>query len=1678
MIIKKIAALVALVLIAVPALAQPVRPADLTVSKNLDQNADAGMFTTIQAAVNAARQGQIIEILDTEIYREQVTIDGRDESPWPGVTGGKNGITIRSRNPTSLFKPTILYQDNDNRSPRTFAESQRAGELTGTSGNFETCGALRIIRAQGVTIDGIIIDGGGASPFAWESIWGQQHPLFHGNAAVTLVVASTATIRNCEMKNAYFGVNVKDRNTGGVFGNPNRNDNDHTVPLSGFGRVGAHLIEYNRVHSNSIAFFFESAWDLGSTVRYNLVYDNFHAATTITRINALGGPAQPGNRASGAFVFKDMTYSPVAIYNNTFFRNFGNFFGDWKIGATHLIFNNIYGRPSPNYTGAGAQEFNNARNGMGIEGRFPHRTNSCIYSAVAALVAEERYVSACRDETLTPQIHGQQIRGITQARIFDNNFPQASTGPTTVSCIGPLAGMTVTASDFIPPGVLLSDANIPASANIRWLETSRSIEGTEDLFESTDPMSPDFLRPRWSHPLVAQYIRNKGWDAIGMRNSDGLIADIGAIPSTGRAPATVARIRPSNVVLISGTNASASFYINLDHGQLTNPRIKFLRWVSPLPLVPMDGNWGNDAPIVPSTAIRDITPPANANLVVNGNNRMNFTVPTTGTGETYGFFEIVIEGTDANGNLVATDVGFLPYRTLSHFLDLHVFGRGDNTMTTPLTQVMAGDTVRLRVTARTNSGPFIQPITDMTYDLLSDATAFMTCVSANCPGGVGQALTTDASVVSPKLYEVVFTRAGAEVIMGAGRSGDLVFLGSNDIRVNPGPPHTVVFLSPIPKAQLPPGTQPQVMPRGVDHDVTVEVQDRFGNAVNQAAQVTIAVTAARNVSGGAITPPTGVADAGTPGAFNAANASFTTRSVNTDPATGIATFAARVTNGSPNEVFDMTATLTVNNATDVGSLRISRILDRLQIFYADTTWPNPNMANETILGRVGEWFQITVKAVDNDAVIPGKNGCVLVEPSNPNIIMSATEGGAPATTFTMSNSTATFWISAAPGTDTDIPNACLDVSLMLTGCTTPDNSILPGNRCDISFIRPTSNILNATVYGDGFGRPDSVYVRFALDGQSFTGTGAAALPDSVMLKWPPNVSPANQISITVRQSAIRAVDSVTINAVFSGQTSAPPQGLPFPAGYTEIMGNGMGLVTVYGGLGNSGSTDDLFEVLDGIGLLIADTSGQIPGRWSPMIIERVPTDPPGTLDTLIIQLTEELFDDMSGAHPLQGLNTLLYTTEPNPNVNPSAVAGTRLDVQRAFLDVQSGGFKVVLAQGTTPPAAGNWIRLNPAGGITDVAAVSRLNHPNNPVHANNRWAQVILKPVPPEITSAYYTSVSSTGRLEYAYITFNKEVDISWFAGGYFKFSLPGVGTDSVAVGSSQFLASVDGDPMSVRVTLSSAFPSSQDTVFTGGSGMSVAIGFNPVMDFPALNVAVTDGASPVLVREVVLKVGAASETGTDHAPDTLVVIYSEPITEEMLRSIAQPVIIQGRDPITLRLASSSNMPGTSYLVVTYVIESTIPIDRFPANGDLVYINPAANFTDASGNVQDAADNRRVPLRVDRTMSWKVTITNNPFSSGSASMVTVSPNAKGAEVEVTAKIRIYNNMGNLVVDTTITKAPNVASWLWTGHNSRGRMVGTGTYLLRISSEAVVVGSTEPPQRHTEGRAIGFIRGKR
>ena len=225
----------------------------------------------------------------------------------------------------------------------------------------------------------------------------------------------------------------------------------------------------------------------------------------------------------------------------------------------------------------------------------------------------------------------------------------------------------------VQPGALINDP-FPTTADIRWFETP---------FMSEDPDDPLFLTPDWENSNVQKYIVDKGWPDAGIYDIDGSIADLGAIPQIGQTTTEIL-IKPIDPVMISGTTAKTRFSVYSIAGNITNPQIKYIRWIKNVEF--QADAFGNGGDPIPASDIIAVDPQP----VTLGSNSVNFTIPPRGANELYGFFELIIEGISQETTAIASSVGFLPYREIQYTFEVTVWNL---TQTEQLTEVIAGQRI-------------------------------------------------------------------------------------------------------------------------------------------------------------------------------------------------------------------------------------------------------------------------------------------------------------------------------------------------------------------------------------------------------------------------------------------------------------------------------------------------------------------------------------------------------------------------------------------------------------------------------------------------------------------------------------------------------------------------------------------------------------------------------------------------------------------------------------------------------------------------------------------------------------------------------------------------------------------------------------------------------------------------
>jgi hypothetical protein len=1040
-----------------------------------------GAYTTIMSAVRAAKARDSVVIADEGTYEEQVTIDST-----------KTGLVLCSSNPTSPRKPKITWQDKANIGPTSCADAKIESKIT-----FDQNGALQVMRVRGVIIDGIAIDGGGAYPFGKEGVWDTdnepcKYAMQHGNAALTLWIAGDAIIRNCDITNAFFGINVKDRNEGGINANPNPADieKSRVVALSGFGKTGNHVFEYNRIHDNSFGMFFESTWDLGSVIRYNLFYENHHKTTAFaSTVKTL--TSEGNNLAGGALLFKDHLFSPLAIYNNTFWHNYLIFAGVWRPGCQFTIFNNIYAEP---YMYWSQETVFSGGGSTAIDGIFSNRMHNCVYACQQQAASKRTQDVQARDTALNTQ----KVIPVTvwEPRIMNNVGEVEATNITvpiplsydTVTAV--LQNVKVQGNRLIQAGTGANTKGFPASADIRWLETK---------FKSTDPKSADFLVPDWSDSLVNKFVKDKGWEAAGILDDDGSRADLGAIPFSGKAQ-TLVKIIPNMPVLISPdkpTQAMVSFTIQVESGVFNNPVIKYLKWIDE---VPLDTNsFGDNRKPIPSTSIIDVAIPSKK-LKVGTNDSIVITIPSQSTKKMYAFFELVIEGTDSLGNKVQSVMGFLSYRQLDYMFRVLVLSTD---LKDTLKEVSAGQPYVLRLIPMKIGGTtttFNFNVDTVEIALRSHFTAFTPAgdtlrIAGGIPSGSGKVDKGIMFTLIPENgYDAII--ASGEFVNASQHIRMAIWGVSNDIKINPGPAENIVFVAP--------GSQTNtIIDPGQLLDARLQLTDKFGNKVKQATSVNLK----------SLNPDIG----------NVAGAKDTLSDAN-----GVASFKVEVTEGDLNQTFTIVGTLSLNGNSDTTYMIVGKARPRLFIFFSDTAKYDPTVEipQSTCSGtRVKIQVRATTNGTDTLTDINNEFG---IEFNSDVLTAYADEtSDQKITSATLVNGIASFWIQATRG-------SILDGKITVFNKTT-SNKVYDGSRKGINFTSCVTNVSSAEYHADnGYGRVDRLDLFYPKTLKS------SEIPDSLSLFWPSNGE--NQ-KVVRRESMV--LDSLDASHIIVHLPDPFPDGITF-----------------------------------------------------------------------------------------------------------------------------------------------------------------------------------------------------------------------------------------------------------------------------------------------------------------------------------------------------------------------------------------------------------------------------------------------------------------------------------------------------------------------------------------------------
>jgi len=540
----------------------------------------SGQYLSIAEAIVDAECGDSVVVIDGGVFEEQVDVYRKRDVAIVNGSGEQN-------------RPVISFRDNVNTGPLTYGETLDTAGMTSLKN-----GALRILGSRNILVDGFVIDGVTPYPFGADGVWEQRYAQQRGSNGVVLYKSGNVTIRNCEIKNAYSGLYIYEVDDAlfELIEEPFA-----PVSVEGFGGFGDHLIEYNSIHDNSYGFFIERQFGLGSTFRYNRIYENHHESASFAAM-VKNMTSEGGNQPGGAFVFKENVYTPSAVYNNTLWHNGLLFSDNWKGGTCQLMFNNIVGSPVE-YWGQSDLIFGEFMEGSQL---FENRMFNCVYAAQQQAPTES-YVTVTNE--LKPAKNG---------------------------------------SGGYEEGALINP--FPAVAGIRWIETS---------FHSTDPADADFLEPDWDNSLVQQYISDGGWSECGVRDPDGSVADLGAVPHGESIEQATVRVHPvKNVTQFNSGNLL--FSVISDEGTLSDMSIEYARFVAfpDLKLEIVGDIFGANGDPIETEQIHDVQLSGNLRY---GLNSLDYEIQGLTEPPEYGFFELMISGVDRHGVRVTSTPGFVLY---------------------------------------------------------------------------------------------------------------------------------------------------------------------------------------------------------------------------------------------------------------------------------------------------------------------------------------------------------------------------------------------------------------------------------------------------------------------------------------------------------------------------------------------------------------------------------------------------------------------------------------------------------------------------------------------------------------------------------------------------------------------------------------------------------------------------------------------------------------------------------------------------------------------------------------------------------------------------------------------------------------------------------------------------------
>jgi len=736
--------------------------------------------------------GASADIRPVLVFQDDGTKAGPDSNPdslalkpagwkkWPNSCGTAVGGSLNTSNPFSL---------------------------TGIQRN----GVILIQGSRGITLDGLVIDGVKAIGWGKDGIWSCNYPVWYGNFGVNLYHSGRVTIRNSEIRNCFAGVYNFNRNKQGpaAVNNSADLDIDPVVPNARYGEMGGHLIEGNLIHDNIWGAYLESNWDLGSTWRFNRVWNCHNTATTFATFTL----SEAKNHTGGFLFLKDAVGVPERIYNNTFWQ-VSALLGQsgWRGNINNYVYNNLVAEPWMDYnadaTGYLGASFNTAySNFLNLTwktSRFLH-ANTFVPLKTSAVGAGRSWGDTTRLQFLiggglltngVKYITGLQYQGVARGTIpmdwtleeFDYKAVAASKVSHTVGAV------TYQALDSAKVRAILGgipDENgvkIPIKdtiGRVAKIGTDSAILGRNNhfiksfAFQSTSPSVSGFLAPTWQEAGVDSVITGRAMqlDAAGgpvqsggyaFRTHTGAVAARGAIQPDGRNAGVQLELDDRRPAVLAANALDLRFDLKAGSDQISD--LKVLK-----ACVYADVNLADDGATQDLGTCREVSTAGFTPKL--GSNRL-----VTLIGADPGFcsrFELLIGGKDASGAPLLANPGvWLLRKAESRF---EVSFRREKTDAAALDSVKAGELVWMR----------LRPFSTTSQSISSETITKVTIHAQGLLGADGAMIGSSVPYLGlmhgDTSIQVRFERAAAaaDVLVTGVNAANAFFQGAGSVAVTP-----------------------------------------------------------------------------------------------------------------------------------------------------------------------------------------------------------------------------------------------------------------------------------------------------------------------------------------------------------------------------------------------------------------------------------------------------------------------------------------------------------------------------------------------------------------------------------------------------------------------------------------------------------------------------------------------------------------------------------------------------------------------------------------------------------------------------------------------------------------------------------------------------------------------------